>query len=716
MQKIINPYNFIPFGTNIEKNKESREDTYRGPEQLHSGWLDVKMIPSTPIIIPDGAHPVYIDPETGIEKNNPNNREKNNLHKKYDFIHYDRADGSKMYYIPGSSIRGVIRSVYEAATDSCVPFLLADAKKPISQRVPLYAALKDRGLLCYEYDKGEKCKIWKLYKASAELEAVTIQEETKRVFDAHQHKEMEVSSYHLMRKDGGEITVPTGKFVKDKGVIQYNIPIDLSKEYHVAYLTKKDLVYSWKKGDDEPYRLLNSVLCRDNVKGNQKNRNEKPAQDLKKALDHAKKGGGMVPVYYFKVVRKHEDYDEELVYLSNSSAGRIAQKRRWADIMGEHGPCKGGKLCPACRMFGALGNNYGLKSHVRVSDALPEKGRKLVPVDKTLDILGEPRTSAFEFYLDHPEGASYWNFDFYGITEKDKNGVGHTHYYDMEKAMPRGRKMYWHGQPQADSAKGKLNATMAAAEETNFIFRVYFDEISDSQLQDLMWTITLGDNRTGSPYQHKIGHGKPLGYGSVKMVITGGAVRKISNTDKGIEVSTDPLKIPENPKGSIDLQAAYVQDLLRMSDIHAAEKVSDQERVPVQYPLGPDGKIYSWFSENRLRADELQELPHPSDEDISLSSETRRQRRNPAGRNNERKTYKKGDRVSGTVDGFNNNRSVMFIKLQNGDKNSKAIYFKNTYKRIPFGELDLYFPEGTEVTLEYKGKDDKDRDQWWVVD
>ena len=53
--------------------------------------------------------------------------------------------------------------------------------------------------------------------------------------------------------------------------------------------------------------------------------------------------------------------------------GRIAQKRKWADIIGDHSPCNGKNLCPACLLFGALGNKYGLKSHVRFTDALPEE-------------------------------------------------------------------------------------------------------------------------------------------------------------------------------------------------------------------------------------------------------------------------------------------------------------------------------------------------------
>lgn len=712
MQRVINPYNFISFGKDIHSSKSTREDAYRNGKELKSGWLEVKLLPKTPLIVPDGAHPLYIDPDTNKVQVNPSEKDARECHKKYGFMNRTGADGVKEYYIPGSSIRGMIRSVYEAATDSCVPFLLADKNKPISQRVPLYAALKQRGLLAHEFDKQKKGYIWRLYSTYADIETVTIEERSKEVSD-WRGKPKKISTYHLIDRNGQEITIPTGKYVKNRGVIQYNIPVDTSKEYHVAYLKKKDMVHEWAYGDDEPYRLLNSVLCRDNVKGNQANRNKKPANDLKDALDKIRDNEGMVPVYYFKVTRRHENYDEELVYLSNSSAGRIAQKRRWADIMADHKPCSGEMLCPACLLFGALGTEHGLKSHVRFTDALPEKGYHIQLEDKLLDVLGEPRTSAFEFYLNHPEGASYWNFDFYGMTEKDINGVSHTRYYDIEEALPRGRKMYWHGKPRTGSKQTKLNATMAAVEGTPFRFRIYFDEITQEQLQSLIWVITLGENDENSCHQHKLGHAKPLGYGSVKLVITGGMTRSITTDSAGIKMELKPVEISKKPGEGIDLEKTYVQELLRMSDVNAASG------TPVTYPTGPDGKIYSWFSENRVRADEVRRLPKPCDEDISIKVKDTRPRKTNKGHwnssKNETDAYRKGDGFSGKVTGFHKDGFGMYVKLENGDRRDKFVFYRNTYIDAGYGELEDYFSAGTRVNIEYRGIN-KGKEQWYVTD
>jgi len=629
----INPYNFVSFGSEIEDNKKTREEAYFQGTPLLSGWLDVTLVPTTPLIVPDGAHPVYIDTKTGKEILNPNGEEKKYAHKKYEFMSKTDAAGNKQYCIPGSSLRGMIRSVYEAATDSCVPFLMADEKKPISQRVPLYAALKQRGLLSFEHDEEEGGKVWKLYGASADTEVVTIEEEKKVIYgksgrpvtDNKGNPKTE-SVFHFHKKGGEEITDPTGMYIEDKGVLQYNVPVDISKEYHIAYLKKTDLVYTWGKGDDEAYRLLNSVLMRDNVKGNQVNRNAKPAKDLKAALDSAKEGkGNLVPVYYFKVTRKHENgNEEELVYLSNSSAGRISQKRKWRDIIANHGPCAGEKLCPACLLFGSMSKNHGLRSRIRITDAIPEK--ELTEEDfseKVLDVLGEPRTSAFEFYLKRPEGATYWNFDFYGVKETDKNGIDHTKYYDLAEAMPRGRKMYWHGEPQETSKKTKHNSTMKAVKPVNsdFIFHIYFDEITEDQLNSLIWVITLGENYRESDHQLKLGHAKPLGYGSVKLIVAKKHIRTIEQSEEGLKATIAEAEVCRLPESGMDIEKQHVKELLRMSDVKAK---GDRN---VGYPVGKDGKIYSWFSENRLNADTVKTLPMPLDDSISLENFIRNTRK-----------------------------------------------------------------------------------------
>lgn len=707
MERVINPYNFIPFREDIDQHRHSREEEYQKGQKLVSGWINVELTTKTPLIIPDGAQPVYIDPETQEEVTIQSEKEKKKYHKVYDFMKRCKDEtGEQEYYIPGSSIRGMIRSVYEAVTNSCVPFLLTD--KPISKRVPLYSSLHKRGLL--EYDKENKQ--WILYSAMiVQTDKAYVKE--KSIQNRYGKTE---SMYYLIGKTGSEFPkTGTNEKQKDKTVhvIQYNIPVKKEEEYHVVRLQKSNIVHKWKEGDDEPYRLLNSVLYRDDVKGKQNNPNRQQFEDLRVMLEKAKRGEkNLVPVYYFIVTRKHEGYNEELVYLSNSAAGRIAQKRKWVDIMAEYGPCKdinkGEKgLCPACLLFGTLGDKIGLKSRVRITDATSRD--ELQFEKKTLDILGEPRSSAFEYYLERPQNAAYWNFDFYSVSEEDENGKSHTNYYDMDKAMPRGRKMYWHGKPVEGYQKKKMNSTMESVSNARFQFKVYVDRITEEQLKALLWTITLGENKEDSNYQHKLGHAKPLGYGSVKMVVTGGKIRTVSRGEDGVKVSQEDLTVPENYDGNlIDMDSKQVLSVLKMSD------ASVTEGYIVSYPIGSDNSgrkaIYQWFSENRVNAKTLKTLPHVLDEDITLESDVSTQQRR-AGKasgkpefTNKRYTYKKGDEYKGIIDHYAVNGNLAIIIIDDGKQ--IGVFYKNTYKGfIPYGQMEDYFPEGVKVKVSYRGEE-----------
>lgn len=652
-QLFINPYNFIPFGSTIEERRKSREAAYRGRDHLVSGWLTVELNTKTPLIIPDGAHPAYWDVKSSRYVRNPDEDAKKILHKEYCFLRIP-GEAGKEPVIPGSELRGMIRSVYETVTDSCTAFLLDD--KPISQRVPTFGSLQRRGLLAYEETgDGTAERRWVLYSTFAEKVTVKVNGTTFR------------------DENGRTITGRNGDFVTSRGWLQYNIPVNTKKPYHIAYLKENEKIYTWdfaredgtpdKEKNDEPYKTLRSAL-QDRPQG-LKNSNAIPNKNLMDALERAKKGdNNKVPVYYFMVKRG----DETLVYLSNSSIGRIAQKRKWREIIGVHAPCEStDRLCPACLLFGTT-NGEGLKGHIRVTDAVP--AGKYTSETHTLQILGEPRTSAFEFYLRKPEGGqvTYWNFDFYGEKVKVQNGRTHTQYHDLAEATPRGRKMYWHSPVAPDAARDKMNATMEAINGT-FEFRVYFDKITEEQLRDLIWVITLGENRRDSTKQHKLGHAKPLGYGSVKLIVKKETIRAMSVKDGDIEV-----EMKEAEYGDIkadqgqDLDAEAVRNLLIMCDTRSVP-----DNIPVMYPKELDNKgresIYSWFAKNRENAGRLQTLPEPSAQNLALKGSWGTQDARPANpQRNTQSSYdvKKTHQIVGNIKFFNSDQNFGIIAGEDG--------------------------------------------------
>ena len=609
MPNAINPYNFVPFYGNTfdEAPMRKKLSEYYSESDLQSGWLDVDLITKSQVIVPDGANYEEIDLRRSDKK----------VHKENSFFRH--PDG--ICAIPGSELRGMLRSVYEAASNSCFPFLLED-KKPISQRTPIYAAFKERGLL--EFDGGKR--VWRLYKTKKHIITTTGTAVETGVF-RQGGVDYRTADEVKFLDTGDKVTLGSGNL---SGYLQFNIPAVrttrkngevIPAAYHVVVLEPEELEHEWEAGDDDAYRsILSSVY--DTVK----NVGRRPSTQgaLKYALERAARGGkNLVPVYYFRVER----VGKPLYYLSGAAVGRVHQKRKWPDIMGEHAPCKSlDCLCPACALFGTVRGN-GAKGRLRVTDARVQTDVKTK--QHTLEILGGPRPSSFEFYLRRPktEGdftPTYWNYDYcYEVQEKysklDGKETDRTERHsDLPAATPRGRKFYWHGNQRPDrSIKDHMNATMEAVDKgAVFRFRIYFDRITQAQLDELLWTITLGENTKDSRFQHKLGHAKPLGYGSVKMVVTDCVKRSVSSD---FSVSVEHVAVPEKPACAFPVESRTIQSILSISDCTATRGESVEYLTGTSRVRGEDvSMIYGWFQKNRIDGDSVLTLPEPWDSSLTL--------------------------------------------------------------------------------------------------
>ena len=146
----------------------------------------------------------------------------------------------------------MIRSVYETVTDSCTAFLLDD--KPISQRVPTFGSLQRRGLLAYEETgDGTAERRWVLYSTFAEKVTVKVNGTTFR------------------DENGRTITGRNGDFVTSRGWLQYNIPVNTKKPYHIAYLKENEKsIHGILHGKTEPQtkkKMMNHIKLSFGVAG-----------------------------------------------------------------------------------------------------------------------------------------------------------------------------------------------------------------------------------------------------------------------------------------------------------------------------------------------------------------------------------------------------------------------------------------------------------------
>lgn len=592
MANVVNPYSFVPLGA--APARTSLDACYTGP--LLTGRLDYTLTTDTPLLIPDSAKVV---------------KDEKIDHKRYPFFRL--PDGTPA--IPGSEMRGAMRGVYEAVTNSCLSVLLDSTEEPFSQRLPSTNGFKDHGLLGIDSETGE----WVLYAADV-VDYLKLSEGR----DGSLMRNGWLNWYGREYHNGQHTRLRPDR---PSGWLQFNRPITLrNKNYHVRLLAPKagrPVIFRWQ--DDTPYRALSNILKKSADNDPRSAAHGDLLAALKRVHDGDPAQGGLVPVWYLLA----DDNGTPRCYLSGASIGRVMQGRSWAEIMGNYAPCADtDALCPGCALFGTV-KGKGTSGRVRFTDAEAAQYESLG--NKSLPILSGPKPSAYEFYLEKPKSTyetsiGFWNYDFCSLEETKyfPDGTKRTiKKFRVYTPQPRGRKFYWHSAPRTENERSNQNATLEAMKGT-FKGSVYFDRITRAQLEELAFVLTLGENTPASPRLHKIGHGKPVGYGSCKITLTGGELRTLAQQDGTLCYTTEPLPLDSllAAHGRIDTDSISVKSLLKIAD-----KRSTQGKT-VEYPKEPrkgkkqgEPKIFNWFANNRSKGANLVTLPHPLDDNIEIKSE-----------------------------------------------------------------------------------------------
>lgn len=448
MANIVNPYNFVPL--EHAPSRTALDAYYTG--KLLTGRLDYTLTTDTPLLIPDSAK-VVKDEKIDHEKID---------HKRYPFFRL--PDGTPA--IPGSEMRGAMRAVYEAVTNSCLSVLLDSTEEPFSQRLPSTNGFKDHGLLGIDPETGK----WVLYAADV-VDYLKLSEGRDGSLMCNGWLNWYGHEYHSgqhtrLRPDG------------PSGWLQFNRPITLyKKNYHVRLLAPKagrPVIFRWQ--DDTPYRALSNILKKSADNDPRSAAHGDLLAALKRVHDNDPKQGGLVPVWYLLA----DDNGTLRCYLSGASIGRVMQGRSWTEIMGNYAPCADtDALCPGCALFGTV-KGKGTSGRVRFTDAEAAQYESLG--NKTLPILSGPKPSAYEFYLEKPKSTyetsiGFWNYDFCSLEETkcSPDGTKQTiKKFRVYTPQPRGRKFYWHSAPRTENERSNQNATLEAMKGT-FKGSVYFE-------------------------------------------------------------------------------------------------------------------------------------------------------------------------------------------------------------------------------------------------
>lgn len=511
----INPYNFVSLTSGVDRKNIADEC---GDEKL-TGYVVCTLKVQDMLALPDRS------------------LEDKNMPRSYDFY---KIDGKPV--IPGSEIRGCIRSVFEAITPSCFSVINGNV---LTNRVSRPENGGKPGVL--EYNRSKKR--WELYKAER----------------------------YGKRKDGidADIVRNWKPFKREGRCESYfyktsNEPIFHPTDAQVENL--KEILDIYKD-----YNANNSKFSEhlDETKRNLYNKNK------------------IAVFYLLSTVKNNGTEKDVLKYFSPAQIGRNMYVNTIPDLLGEHNKCSGKEgYCPACRLFGTLGENSPIASKIRFGDATEKKNVVIAENYINLPELSTPKITSVEFYTRKSNDENTTNINIWN--------------YDSEYVLLRGRKFYFHSAPKSEEELGKRSiATKPALKDSEFTFKLYFDKISKKELKQLLWVLTLGENDINGKYMHKIGVGRPVGYGSVKIVVDDIITRKISSEKEykikresytEYDISDDLFINSENN----DVKKAF----------HDLKLITDYDYVngfKVEYPIADSGNnkekskkaSFQWFTANR---------------------------------------------------------------------------------------------------------------------
>lgn len=637
-QHFTNPYNFVPLEGTCNKTRYNL-----GQEECLTGYFECTLELLTPLFIPNTSCPQALCNLQEIEKGFCG----------YEFSSYENLSGKterdknnhtfppKDPVISGSEIRGAVRSVYEAAFGGCMSTIAADIslgrRSPLNKHpgflqkkrdgsggyeiVPCKRAMLfvDRKYLQNFKDDFEKtgCPMpEKLYKSLKEGQKIWI-----KLLDKGYPKSTPKGEIRL------DVRVVTGYKIAEKGEmcpdgyyagwLHKGEPFGTKKHHEsVFYYEENQKAGKAEKREVgwEEVELLKTVLEEYQAPKEKFEKREGNYSEFKPDFNR-------MLVYYCK--------DRGVPsYMSPACIGREAYYKTLRTILEKNGgfePCGSREaLCPACKVFGMVSGKTGecdaVGSRVRFTDAMLKQKfsgdvRSNYYNEMVLPEAGEPRPGAAEFYTISPyknedakdkgwDTKGYWTYDYMCV--KEKKGSKREMLPDA-LPMIRGRKFYWHsnnwGQYQGDNnlnhiMKQRIRPIKESDNKTGdrlFCFRVYFDRLNQEELKFLRWSLDFAD----SACAHKLGRGKPLGFGSAKIHINDLKLQQMDYETGEIRLSSTDFK---SLSADIDEDGEAIKTLKLMANYKDTPK-------NIRYPESDDGRgkeSFRWFANNRVSGSGMQ--------------------------------------------------------------------------------------------------------------
>lgn len=625
--RFLNPYNFVrPLKAANDKAAPPLGRCMPPPHDRYvalTGRITCALTATTPLFIADAD---------GVQGENG--------HYTFRFFQYGDQPA-----IPATSLRGSIRSVFEAATNSC--FSVFSSKKRLSYHLQPEEALK---LVPARVVHREDPEEWYLDLLPGTTPLAVGQRPLGLQYAAWVHRYSPLQASRTLREAPGtpygrrKLLALTGRRHREKcqaiveeiehprrGFRFWNVvklaPIDEpelmpgpGQKRIIGYLcitnqnieNKHDERLFFAEG--KPLRIPLGKVTRDRYDELLADYQDRHEDEVEKRAD-PKSVQGRDPAFSRFVIRRKGEQERlrsgDLVYAMLRRDGQnigidfivpvsvprvgydqTVGERLEPDAPGKTGAllkCRDyGALCPACRTFGWVSEDASRDPGVPVAYAGRVRFSHAAlthsegTLDATLAILSTPKPTTTRFYLRPKDGSRPRN------GEEDQQ----VDYSEGAKRQVRGRKFYRHhgdklsGQEytRAGGVRDDQNRTARGVQKagSTFSFTVDFENLAPVELGALLWALEM------EGWNHRMGMGKPLGLGSTVV-----EVKDLQLLDTAAHYrSLDPAWQP-----ALERKAALVkeyQDAMRTRygrQFHDLENIRDLKallaespQIPVHYP------------------------------------------------------------------------------------------------------------------------------------
>ena len=543
-----NPYNFIPALPRDKVTGDLGDSKPVGHGMYHSdrysGRISVKLTTVTPLLIPDASLE---------EEDNRNN------HKTYPV----RLGADGQPYLPPTSIKGMLRSAYEAVTNSRLSvFEKHDAR--LAYRMPatkgtvakparvekrkdgLYLRiLEDSSCVggaakLHRYDKNGKAP-------DKGEQSAALKYATTRQLPKHGDKvRVQLSRGKVIKIDKWDSNDYPGGEWKLGWVCVTGANIGGKQNERVFIQSSSNDSIKITKNIKELWENLIADYQATHIKDleNRKRQNKSPSDYL--GRDPGKTAWSR-HVYDKDQLKLREGIlcyveldGDDVIALQPVTISRRLYDQKPSDLLPDslHPATNKEQLSPADRVFGWVNQqgNGSYKGHLRVHSVICKDQNAVETFNSPgvpLAILGEPKPAQTRFY-----------------TAENKQGqplkVGKNKeygYQDTERGL-RGRKVYphhnhlpdeyWHNptedrtqdaingyyqeyrRPSSSDERDSQNRSITGWVKPNveFNFEIDVTNLSTVELGGLLWLLSLPDG-----HFHRLGGAKPLGFGSVRLEI-----------------------------------------------------------------------------------------------------------------------------------------------------------------------------------------------------